>query len=312
MASATTAFTPRRARDPAALGPDDPLIPRLLLGRRLRELRADGSWTRARAAEAAGCAPSTITRVEQGRTAVGHGVLTALLDLYGVHDDAERATLHTLADQTHARPWWYDHRDAVPRDRGRYLSAERAGRLVRCYSDRYLPELLRTAAYARALARHERPPSGDRHLELLARRQRILRRRPRPVNLWVVLDETVLWRPVGDAATMRAQLEHLVEMSWRPNVTVQIARYDVCRRVAADGPLTLIRFPQQNLPDLVALDRDGRTAYPVRPAEIERHWHIFNTLVIEAAPPEHTPGIVKDALADYRMREIRHRVQAAP
>jgi hypothetical protein len=126
----------------------------------------------------------------------------------------------------------------------------------------------------------------------------------RPVNLWVVLDEAVLWRPVGDAATMRAQLEHLVELCGRPNVTVQIAAYPTCRRVAPDGPLTLIRFPQQNLPDLVSLERGGRTAYPTGPAEIEHHWHVFNTLVIEAAPPEHTPRLVEDALTEFRTREI--------
>ncbi|MFC5749538.1 helix-turn-helix domain-containing protein [Actinomadura rugatobispora] len=270
----------------------DPLIPRLLLGRRLRELREARTISRARAATAAGRSPSTITRIERGRTSTAPETLTALLTLYSVADD-ERATLLALADQTKHRPWWHDHRDAVPHHRRRYLSAEGTAWLVRCYSDRYLPDLLRTNDYARALG-------SD--LDLLSQRRRILRRRPRPVNLWVVLDEAVLWRPVGDAATMRAQLEHLVELCWRPNVTIQIAAYNTCRRVAPDGPLTLIRFPQQNLPDMVTLESDG--TYPTRPAEIEHHWHVFNTLVTEAAPPEHTPRLVEDALSEYRTREI--------
>jgi hypothetical protein len=134
----------------------------------------------------------------------------------------------------------------------------------------------------------------DRHVELLLKRQRLLRRRPRPLNLWAVLDEAALWRPVGNTATMRAQLEHLKKMCWRPNVTVQVTPYNISHRVTTGGPLTLVRFHEEHLPDLIHIE--GATTSASRPAEIERLWHTFNTLVTEARQPERTPAMIDTIL----------------
>ncbi|MFF5264320.1 helix-turn-helix domain-containing protein [Actinomadura viridis] len=295
MASAATVRSEFAGSNPPLVR-GDPLVPRMLLGQRLRDLREATGLSRAEAGRTIRASRSKISRIERGRTGLRHADVAELLTAYGIRDEAERSTLLTLTDQANARPWWYGHRDVVPPWMRRYLSAEQAARLVRCFGDRHVPELLRTDAYAREVIGEQAP---DRRVELLARRRRILRRRPRPVNLWVVLDEAALWRPVGDAATMRGQLEHLREISWRPNVTVQIAPFNIGGRVAAGGPLTLVRFPQQTLPDLVYLERDGEAVYPARPGEIEHHWHIFNTLVTEAAAPEHTPRIIERVLAEY-------------
>ncbi|WP_344598827.1 helix-turn-helix transcriptional regulator [Actinomadura vinacea] len=272
----------------------------MLLGKRLRELRLDHGVTPDEAAHAVGASRSKITRMELGRIGLRSADVAALLTRYGVHDHGERSTLLALAEQTGARAWWYELRDVVPKWKQRYLSAEGAARLVRCFEDEHVPELLRTEAYALGVMRGDGAVLDPaRRLDLLGQRQPILRRRPRPVNLWAVLDESVLWRTVGDAATMRAQLEHLNEICWRPNVTIQIAPINICGRVATDSPLTLVRFPQQHLSDLVYLERSGGADYPARRAEIEHHWHVFNTLVTEAAPPEMTPLYIERALGEY-------------
>lgn len=297
-----------RARGGNARG--DPLVPRLLLGRLLRDLRESRGMSRADAGRAVRGSPSKIMRIETGRIGPRLRDVTGLLAAYGIRDESEYSTLMALAEQTHARPWWYDYRDVVPDRTGAYLSAEQSAKLVRRFEVAHIPELLRTEAYARELIRRERPGIDDidRHLELLAQRQRVLRRRPRPVNLWVVLDEAALRTPVGDVVTTRTQLHHLVTMSWRPNVTVQIASSRVCARVAGSIPRTLVRFPQPQLTDMVYLDgrqdgggsggdSSGGGTYPTRRSEIEHHWHIFNTLVTEAAPPEETPFIIEAVLA---------------
>jgi len=273
----------------------DPLVPRLLLGRRLRDLREARGMTRADAAGAAHVSISKLTCIEHGRTGVRQRDLAGLLAAYGIGDEAERSTLAALAEQTNARPWWHPRRDAVPHGMGGYLSAETAARLVRRFEDRYVPELLRTDAYARAVLRDEAPEAVEARLDLLSRRRRLLRRRPRPLNLWAVLDEAVLRNRVGDAVTMRGQLRHLIEMCWRPNVTVQILPSAL--RHDADGPLTLVRFPQASLPDLVYLDPPRGPSYPSRQGDIEQYWHVFNTLVTRAAPPERTPQIIESVLA---------------
>ena len=127
----------------------------------------------------------------------------------------------------------------------------------------------------------------------------VLRRRPRPLNLWVVLDEGALWRPVCAPATMRMQIRHIIEQCRRPNVTIQIAPLGISGQIAGDGSLTLVRFPQQGLQDMVYLERPDNAVYPTRRAEIEHHWHIFNTLVTEAAPPEQTPRVLARILSTY-------------
>ncbi|WP_433464195.1 helix-turn-helix domain-containing protein [Spirillospora sp. CA-128828] len=283
----------------AARAQGDPLVPRMLLGRRLRELREAARLSRRDAGGAIDGSESKITRLELGRTRVRSGEVARLLDRYGA-DAAERTTLLALAEQAGARPWWYDDGDIVPSWVRDYLSAEQAARLVRTFEAQFVPGLLQTEDYARALIRRAGPdPETERRVELRMRRQHVLRRRPRPLNLWIVLDEAALWRPIGSPETMRGQIRRIGEMCKRPNVTVQIAPFGVSGRVAGDGPLTLVRFPQQGLQDMAYLERPEGAGYPVRRAEIERHWHVFNTLVTEAAPPEHTPHILARILTTY-------------
>lgn len=277
----------------------DPLVPRMLLGRRLRELRERRRLSRREAARTIGGSASKITRLELGRSASRPHDIAALLTRYGADGD-ERTTLLALAEQTAARAWWHDDGDIVPAWVRPYLSAEQAAKLVRTFEAQFVPGLLQTEDYARALIRRVNPePQVERRVEFRMRRQRVLRRRPRPLNLWVVLDEQALWRPIGGAETMCGQIRHIIELCARPNVTVQIAPFGICGRVAGDGPLTLVRFPQQGLPDMVYLERANGAVYPGRRAEIEWHWHVFNTLVTEAAPPERTPRILAGMLTTY-------------
>ncbi|WP_230421022.1 helix-turn-helix domain-containing protein [Actinomadura soli] len=277
----------------------DPLVPRLLLARRLRALRESAGIGRAEAGLAIGGSDSKITRLELGRSGCSEHDVAALLTLYGA-DGGERTTLLALAEQTTARPWWHADADIVPVWVRSYFTAEQAAKLVRTFEPQFVPGLLQAEEYARALIDRIYPEREvERRVEFRMRRQRVLRRRPRPLNLWVVLDERALWRPIGGPATMRAQIRHIIELCKRPNVTVQIAPGGICGRVEGDGPLTLVRFPQQGLQDMVYLERTDSALYPVRRVEIERHWHVFNTLVTEAAPPERTGRILAGILATY-------------
>ncbi|GAA4072827.1 helix-turn-helix transcriptional regulator [Actinomadura miaoliensis] len=294
----SAAFTDR----PTTSAPSGPLVARLLLGRRLRALREESRLTRGQAARAIGASTTKLSRMERGRTRFKARDVVALLTLYGVHDEAERATALALVDQSRAPGWWEDERELVPARERLYLSAEQSARLVRCFEPTTVPVLLQTPEYARADIARRHPAATDdelrRHVGLRLRRQRILRTRPRPVNLWVVLDEAVLWRPVGGTATMRAQIQHIIDVGRRPNVTVQIVPHTATGHLG-DHPFTLVRFHQQGLPDLIYLDRPEGACYPSRPAQIERYWHAFNTLVTEAALPEHAPHILNRVLASY-------------
>ncbi|MEU8345661.1 Helix-turn-helix domain-containing protein [Actinomadura meyerae] len=292
---------PARAARPCG----DPLVPRMLLGRRLRELRDRCGLSRREAARLLHGSESKIARLEVGKTGCRPREIARLLAGYDAAED-ERTTLLALAEQTTAHAWWHDDADILPQWVRPYLSAEQAAKLVRTFEAQYVPGLLQTEEYARALIGGAASASGapdeddvERRVEFRMRRQRVLRRRPRPLNLWVVLDEQALWRPIGGPETMRGQIRHIIELCGRPNVTVQLAPPGISGRIRGDGPLTLVRFPQQGLQDMVYLERADRALYPTRRAEIERHWHDFNTLVTEAAPPERTPRRLTELLATF-------------
>jgi uncharacterized protein DUF5753/helix-turn-helix protein len=279
----------------------DRLIPRLLLGRELGRLREASGMSRKDASKAIAGSTSKISRMELGRTAFREADVAALLTCYGVHDEARRSTLLALVGPANQPAWWQPFHDLVPGWQQPYLSAEGAARLVRCFDNRFIPPLLRTEGYCREVLRFIDPGAGEEQLrrgsDLCMIRQYILRRRPRPANLWAVVSESVLYAPVESTRTLRAQLEHMVELCMRPNVTVQLLPSGLFDELQAPGSLTLVRFPQQQLSDLVSLDRPGDSAYPHRRAEVERHWHVFNRLVTESAPPDQTIPILRRAIA---------------
>ncbi|KDN76677.1 XRE family transcriptional regulator [Streptomyces olindensis] len=278
-----------------------PMVPRLALGARLRGLRQERGISRADAGHVIRASSSKISRLEAGRHGVKLRDVADLLTLYGVTDEAERATLLALAEQANTPAWWRYYSDVVPTWMQSYLGAEQAASLIRCYQVQRVPGLLQTADYARAAIRLAHPDAGaeeiDRRLALRMTRQRILHRQP-ATQLWAVLDEAALRRPVGGIRVMRAQLRHLIEMCRLPQVTVQILPFHAGGHAAEGGPVTILRLPGGQLPDVVYLEKLTTALYPDRPAEIERYWDAMNRLVVEAESPDETPTILHRLLQE--------------
>ncbi|MFF5981326.1 helix-turn-helix domain-containing protein [Streptomyces olindensis] len=278
-----------------------PMVPRLALGARLRGLRQERGISRVDAGHVIRASSSKISRLEAGRHGFKLRDVADLLTLYGVTDEAERATLLALAEQANTPAWWRYYSDVVPTWMQSYLGAEQAASLIRCYQVQRVPGLLQTADYARASIRLAHPDAGaeeiDRRLALRMTRQRILHRQP-PARLWAVLDEAALRRPVGGLRVMRAQLRHLIEVCRLPQVTVQILPFHAGGHAAEGGPVTILRLPGGQLPDVVYLEKLTTALYPDRPAEIERYWDAMNRLVVEAESPDETPTILHRLLQE--------------
>ncbi|MGP4046550.1 helix-turn-helix domain-containing protein [Streptomyces sp. 2A115] len=298
--------TKEAARTPSDSGVLDgrsvgPMVPRLLLGARLRRLREDQRISREAAGHVIRASRSKISRLEGGRHGFKLRDVADLLTLYGVTDEAERATLLTLAEQANAPAWWQYYNDVVPAWMQAYLAAEQAASLIRCFEVQRVPGLLQTPDYARASVRLAHPGASaeeiDRRVALRTTRQRILHRQ-RPVQLWAVIDEAALRRPVGGISTMRAQLRHLIEICQLPQVTVQIMPFLVGGHAAEAGPVTVLRLPGGQLPDVVYLEQLATALYPDKPAEIECYWDVMNRLVVEAESPDETPTILHRVLQE--------------
>lgn len=278
-----------------------PVVPRLILGARLRELREGRDISRQAAGEAIRASRSKISRLEAGRHRFKTRDVADLLTLYGVTDEAGRATLLALAKEANSPAWWQHFNDVVPTWTRAYLGAEQAASLVRCFEVQRVPHLLQTPDYARASLRLAHSGAGgaelDRRVKLRMTRQRILRRRP-AAQLWAVIDEAALRRPVGGLGTMRAQLRHLIEICRLPQVTVQVMPFLAGGHAAEAGPVTILRLPGGRLPDMVYLEQRVTALYPDKPTEIECYWDVMNRLVVEAESPEETPTILHRILQE--------------
>ncbi|MEO5874983.1 MAG: helix-turn-helix transcriptional regulator [Streptosporangiaceae bacterium] len=278
-----------------------PTAARMVLGAHLRRLREARSLTREAAGVRIRASESKMSRLEMGRTGFKSRDLADLFRLYEVLDEAEEAMLWDLAKESNTRGWWQRFGDLVPPWYESCLGLEQVADVIRSYAVQTVPDLLQTADYARAelTLRHdnERDQQIDRRLELRMRRQQILHR-PEPVQLWEIIDEGALRRPIGGAAVMRAQIEHLIDLAQLPNVRIQALPFASGGHVALGGPITILRLPALELPDVVFLEQLDGARYPDRPADVLRYRQIMDKLGTDAEQPADTVtmlrGIVKD------------------
>ncbi|QXJ26773.1 helix-turn-helix domain-containing protein [Actinomadura graeca] len=276
-----------------------PTVLRMLVGAQLRRLRESaGISTEAAGYEIRG-SHSKISRMELGRVGFKERDVADLLTLYGVTDAARREPLLQLVEHANTPAWWQRYGDVVPTWFEPYLGLEQGAELVRAYEVQAIPDLLQTEDYARALirARHADAAADEveRRVELRMLRARVLARE-NPVKFWAVLDEAALRRAVGGAATMRAQLRHLAELAAEPNITVQVLPFAAGGHAGEGGPVTILRFAEPELPDVVYIEQLAGAFYPDRPAEVVRYRDVMNRLGVQAQAPARTPAILHHIL----------------
>jgi hypothetical protein len=278
-----------------------PTVLRMLVGTQLRRLREARQITCEHAGATIRASHSKISRLECGRSGFKQRDVADLLTLYGVRNDAERATLLALAERANALAWWNEYSGVVPDWFETYLGLEPAASVIRTYEVQFVPGLLQTEDYARAvvrLAHHDAPHAEtEQRVSLRVCRQRLLRRM-NPPKLWAVIDEAALRRPIGSRATMRVQIKHLIEMAELPNVTIEILPFSTGGHAAAGGPITILRFPEDEIADVVYLEQLTSAVYANKTSDVDTYWHIMNRLVIEAEPPTASIAILQGILRE--------------
>ena len=201
-----------------------PTVRRRRLAAELRRLR--GSRTGTVVAKALGWSPAKISRYELGRSSFPIDEVEKLLDLYGVAEP-RRAELLALAEEANQRGWWEDYADAITPEYMEYIGLEAEAASVSIWENVAVPGLLQTEEYARRVLATFRvavpvPPGIlERRVAVRIVRQEILTRDP-PLQLSVVLDESVLLRTVGGPEVMQAQLRQLAALSELPNLELRI------------------------------------------------------------------------------------------
>ncbi|TDD62925.1 XRE family transcriptional regulator [Kribbella antibiotica] len=263
-----------------------------MLGSHLRRLRERAEVSRTDAGWAIRASESKISRLELGRVGFKERDVEDLLSLYGVSDARERDRLLELAREANSRGWWHRYGDVTPDWFDAYLGLEAAAELIRTYEIQFVPGLLQTAEYARAVAQltagaPRETEDIERIVALRGRRQRVLDREP-PLKLWAVVEESALRRPIGGKDVLRQQLAALREAAHQPNITLQIIPLEGPGHAATGGAFSLMRFPQRDLPDVVYLEHLTSALYLDKRDDVEHYTRVLDHLAATGPPPQQT------------------------
>ena len=242
---------------------------------------------------------SKISRMELGRVRFRRRDVSDLLTLYGVNGEDQREGMLALADRPSEPGWWHSYSDILPNWFEIYIGLEEAASRIRTYEVQFVPGLLQTEDYARAvtLLGHPTAPGHEveRRVGLRMRRQSLLQAE-QPPHLWAVVDEAVLRRPLGGGKVMRKQLEHLVDVTELPNVTLQMVPFKRGGHAAAGGPFSILRFAERDLPDVVYLEQLTSALYLDKRDDIDHYQAVMERLCIDAEPATETSKILGDIL----------------
>jgi hypothetical protein len=273
-----------------------PTVRRMLVGAQLRRLRTAKSISRERAGEAIRASEWKIHRLENGQVSFKERDVVDLLGLYGITDPGEVAAFVILAREANQPGWWHQYSDLLPQWFRAYVDLESAAALIRSYESQYVPGLLQTEEYMRAVIRgahlDESGAGIERRIELRLARQVLLTQRNAP-RLWAVIDESALRRPVGGREVLRTQLERLVEAAEQPSITLQVLPFAAGAHPAMIGAFTILRFPDLELPDVVYLEHLTNALYLDKRDEVEEYLHVLETISLRAAHPDRTVDILR-------------------
>lgn len=283
----------------SALGQDDtpdghllshsrggPTALRIVLGAQLRRLRTARGITREQAGDAIRASHAKISRLELGRVGFKTRDVADLLTLYGVVEPDERATFLSLAQQANAPGWWHKYSDLLPTWFELYVGLEEAASVIRTYEIQFVPGLTQTEDYARAVIMlghsDASPDEIDRRVSLrMTRQRRIIA--PDGPRLWALVDEAALRRPLGGPQVMRAQVERLLELGERPDITIQVVPFGHGGHAAAGGPFTILRFNERDLPDVVYMEQLTSALYLDKREETDPYMKVMDRLCVEAS-----------------------------
>ncbi|QLE74774.1 helix-turn-helix domain-containing protein [Streptomyces rectiverticillatus] len=272
-----------------------PTVLRVVLGKRLHDLREKAGLSYEQAGRALDVTHATVRRMEKAEVGLKLPYVEKLLRVYGVSDAEEVEGFLALAREANRPGWWHRFRDVLPEWFSAFVSLEGEANLIRAYEPHYVPGLLQTERYARAVLRAGMPhaPEADVERAVAVRRERqsLLTREGAPL-LWAVIDETVLRRPIGGPDIMREQVARLAEATAMPNVRLQIMPFAAGPHPAMYGPFHIFRFPLPELPDIAYAENLVGASYFDQRDDVSAFLEALDRMCAQAAPAHTTEAIL--------------------
>jgi hypothetical protein len=225
-----------------------------------------------------------------------------MCELYGVQDEKKIEMLLDILTSLQRRGWWEAYEEVLPSGLEVYVGLEADARAERAWEPLLIHGLLQTPEYARAIlqaTRTHRPTDVDDLIKLRAeRQQKVLMREDSPLDLWVVLDEGAIRRPVGGVDVMQEQLQHLRAASDLPNVTVQIFPFAKGSHPGLGGAFSLLEFEAD--PPVTYVDSPAGNLYLEKERDVRRFVQSFDLLRASALDPDESTALIERAAEEMQ------------
>lgn len=259
----------------------------------LLRLRKKAGLTHEEAADRLGWSTSKISRIETGKTGSDAGTVFEMLNAYGVTGEDEMQALVQLAREAKRRGWWYTYRDLMPPWFQMYVDFEEGANHIQTYESELVPGLLQTEDYSRAVHRATLPGVDAGEIERrvavrATRHKRLVEDGPR---VWAIFSEAALHRVVGGPATTGEQLRHLLDLSARPNVTLQVLPFSA-GAFAAPCPYTILGFPESVDRDVVYVEYLTGGLFVEEVDQVAGHQLAFTHLTAKALEPDMSVALI--------------------
>ncbi len=270
-------------------------VRRIMLGASLRRLREESGLTRDQAGFHIRASESKISRMELGRVGFKTRDVEDLLTLYGVVDNAERRALLEMVREANTPGWWHKYSAELPHWFTTYVGLEEAASVIRTYEVQFVPGLLQTSAYARAVFQLGNPDLSadkiERRVHMRMQRQERFTQKDGP-RLWAVIDEATLKRTIGGREVMAEQLRHLLEVAALPNITIQVMPFKYGMHAAEGGAFSILRFPESDLSDVVYVEQLWGALYLDKREDIDPYLTAMEQLCVESTTPGGTVELI--------------------
>ncbi|WP_353943151.1 helix-turn-helix transcriptional regulator [Streptomyces sp. HUAS MG91] len=278
----------------------NPTVRRRRLGQELRRLRELKGMTAEEVAERLLVSQSKISRLENGRRSISQRDVRDLCGVYEVEDHRIVDSLMQMAKDSRQQGWWHSFGD-IPYSV--YIGLETDAASLRVYDPQVVPGLLQTRGYAEALingALPETTPSDiDKRVQVRMRRQERIQAPDNPLRLWTVLDEAALRRTVGGRGIMREQLEHLVEQSQLPHVTVQVIPFEMGAHPGLNGQYAILEFPDAADSSVVYIEGVTSDLYLEKANDVQKYSVMYEHLRAQALNVEQSRQFISEIAKEY-------------
>ncbi|GGT24319.1 helix-turn-helix domain-containing protein [Streptomyces chromofuscus] len=278
----------------------NPTVRRRRLGQELRRLRELKGMTAEEVAERLLVSQSKISRLENGRRSISQRDVRDLCGVYEVEDHRIVDSLMQMAKDSRQQGWWHSFGD-IPYSV--YIGLETDAASLRVYDPQVVPGLLQTRQYAEALIQGALPEATptdiDKRVQVRLRRQERIAAAEHPLRLWAVLDEAAVRREVGNKQVMIDQLEHLLEMSQLPHVTVQLIPFSMGAHPGVSGQYAILEFPDAADSSVVYIEGVTSDLYLEKPQDVQKYSVMYEHLRAQALNADQTREYLSDVAKSY-------------